>query len=218
MSVDEKDRSYKPWTVIPWDSPERTLPLIPEELIQIDDPVGVASSAGFLGHADIAYVASRVLLLGTRTTQHLGLYMAAQVVEKYLKAILCQDPSRLPRRSHKLSELALLVARTHPEFGDAAFVGLCERLEPLDKAGRYPDVPLAGWRFSLTLITFLDEFVVRCRRILIGPSGGTYNWIRAAAWNDPYGFVARLLSERSVHYRELINDFPPASALHVQRY
>lgn len=140
------------------------------------------SVAGMLNHAENSYLACRVLFLGSQVLHPPALYMAAQTIEKFLKAILLFRGEE-PGLTHNIAALARSAG---DPFDDREFVAVCEDLGPFEVAGRYDDGhDYVAWRYSLDLLSLLDVFVVQARWQINTVPDGYEN--RAA----------RLLSEQS---------------------
>lgn len=128
---------------------------------------------GLVTYAEMSYVACRILMLASRSTTLPALYFAGQTVEKYLKAVWLEKAGTKRKTGHKIAKLACRIAQRFPElaeFGDPEFLKVCERLEPFDEAGRYPDNAIKQWGVHLHLLTFLDTFVTHCRQITGSPT------------------------------------------------
>jgi HEPN domain-containing protein len=153
------------------------------------------SVEGFMEYADQAYIGCRVLMLASEAVHPAALFLAGQVLEKYMKAILLSRgrtfkqvmaAARAPKElrianGHYLEGLANGIG---DEFADKEFIEVCRRLQPFETAGRYPDHSLDGWMYTLQLLTFLDEFVLHGRE-LIGRHP-MHNYVREVAEQDTY--------------------------------
>jgi hypothetical protein len=175
------------WTYYPW------LSAIPRHL-RFDELLETQPSSSkrgdwlpdFIQYADMSYLACRILMISSTTVHPAALYMAGQTIEKYMKAVLLRLGQKVPH-THNLTRLAGKVCHALADagngegasmFADAEFLNLCEHLARFDIAGRYQPEGIAGWRYSLNLLSFLDEFVVRCRG-MIGIASNTSNIVGA---------------------------------------
>ena len=166
--------SRKPdWTYYPWALPGGPPVTAPVALNWHDLVITQPSNArptptlqGMMQYADMSYLSCRILMLSSTAVHPVALYMAGQTIEKYLKAVLLTRQPHVPR-THKLTKLA---AQAGAPFANQEFLQMCQHLEIFDIAGRYDDHALAGWKYSLNLLAFLDAFVARCREILQVPS------------------------------------------------
>jgi HEPN domain-containing protein len=169
------------WVYHDWNSGQPRK-LVAEELVRVEmaSAEGKPTAEGFWKHADISYLACRLLFLAGEATHHAALYMAAQTVEKYLKAILLAQATwkthtepdkkvdykriRAALGKHDLRRLAELVRGV---FEEPEFIAFCEILDPFEIAGRYDDGHLyAGWAYSINVLSVLDRFVALCRKEL----------------------------------------------------
>jgi HEPN domain-containing protein len=165
-----------------WDSHD-ALPLRADDvLITIHQPSPPVTAEGLMLYADMSYLACRILFLASTTLHAEALYCASQVMEKYMKAILLTRGA--PHRN--IHALVPLAERLGGEFTDPEFLTLCARLQNFAVAGRYPDHRLAAWSYPLALLTFLDSFVVRCRRLANRPAA-SFNVIRAPLAQETQG-------------------------------
>ena len=90
--------------------------------------------------------------------------MAAQTIEKYLKAILLDRGRNIGGHRHDI--VALCKAVGDP-FTDVEFLAVCDSLSPFEIAGRYDDGhELENWEYSANLLSLLDVFAVRCRALI----------------------------------------------------
>jgi HEPN domain-containing protein len=143
-------------------------------MISDDRSTADPSVGGMLKHAEISYVATRVLFLSSEVLHPPALYMGAQTIEKGLKAILLHRDEKV-ERNHKLVALA---ERVGDPFNDAEFLALCTSLEPFEIAGRYDDGhDYESWRYSLDLLSLLDVFIVRIRSMIDRTPDGYVNRI-----------------------------------------
>lgn len=156
------------WVYHDWISGELRK-LVAEDLLRVRkaSAKGEATVEGFWRHADVSYIACRILFLTSEATHRAALYMAAQTVEKYLKAILLASKrlsgQETRRKRHKLKELAEKAGR--PFEGE--FRNFCEILEPFEVAGRYDDGhDYTGWEYSINVLSLLDWFVAVSRNVL----------------------------------------------------
>jgi len=124
----------------------------------------------WLRFMEIAYMSCRVLMIGSSFLHPEGFYCAAQTIERGMKAIMMHRGLNRPKgkHGHDLKELATILGG---EFSDPQFIELCRRLTVFQEAGRYPDSDLSHFVYPLTILTFLDGFVVRCRELCGKPRG-----------------------------------------------
>jgi HEPN domain-containing protein len=175
------------WTYYPWQT-SAAVQLKFDDLV-ITQPSSLERGdwlPDFIVYADMSYLACRILMISSITVHPAALYMASQTIEKYMKALLLSVGQTEVPRTHNLTTLASRVCSAIANsgadqaigdlFSEGEFLKLCEQLKKFDIAGRYPPQGLAGWRYSLNLLTFLDEFVARCRA-LIGIAHNTPNTI-----------------------------------------
>jgi len=166
----EKHRESE-WRIHQWESPIWK-PLRLADILRLQRGTPAKPSvAGMIKHAEISYLSCRILFLSSQSVHAASLYMAAQTIEKYLKAILL-DRRKSDRRGHNLVTLANAVGEP---FTDHQFLALCESLSPFEVAGRYDDGhDLETWLYSLDLLSLLDVFAWRCRGMIkTTPTGYT---------------------------------------------
>ncbi len=133
------------------------------------------SVAGMLWHAEVSYMACRILFLASEEVHPAALYMAAQTIEKYLKAVLVSRGEQTRGHGH---DLVALVEAAGGDFIDTNFRGVCESLNDFEVAGRYADGhDLAAWHYGLDLLSLLDVFAVRCRALIAPLPQGYVNHI-----------------------------------------
>ncbi len=181
--------------------------------------------ADFIYYAEMSYLACRILMISSVTVHPAALYMASQTIEKYMKALLLRLRKKVPR-IHQLTKLTKEVRKAFADsnvdpalakaFADEEFLMLCEHLEKFEAAGRYPPEGLAGWQYSLNVLAFLDEFIIRCRN-LIGIGNNTPNIVRNLLTQEPAGNVvmaaAIAAAQDNNHYvDELLNPPLPSKA------
>lgn len=153
-----------PWEIFEWVTLRRK-PLRREEIIpQITRGSRQAPTVlGMLKHAEISYLACRILFLASKHVHPAALYMAAQAIEKHLKAVLLARGKRYTT-SHDIVGLARLAGG---EFLDPEFTAVCEDLRDFQVAGRYDDGhDLETWTYSIDLLALLDVFAYRCRALI----------------------------------------------------
>lgn len=138
--------------------------------------------AGMLWHAEVSYMACRILFLASEEVHPTALYMAAQTIEKYLKAILIARGEPQQARGHDLVGLCDAIGG---EFIDAEFRATCESLTDFEVAGRYADGhDLEAWRYGLDLLSLLDVFAVRCRSLMEPAPEGYVNRVARLLQQD----------------------------------
>jgi HEPN domain-containing protein len=220
------------WSYIPWLSSER-IALRFSELLETQ-PAQVTFGnklPDFIRYAEMSYLACRILMISSMAVHPPALYMAGQTVEKYLKALLLklhQDPPK----THNLRKLAgrvhasllefPVVQQAAGRFDDIEFLRLCDHLGHFDNAGRYPPEKIGRWRYSLNLLAFLDEFVVRCRE-LIGVSRNTPNVVAELLEQEPNDnlvMAAAITAVRDNNHRveELLTPPLPSKAVLSQAF
>lgn len=222
MTTQETRWTYYPWlTSVP-------VPLKFADLLETQ-PSSIERGdwlPDFIHYAEMSYLACRILMIASTTVHPTALYMASQTMEKYMKALLLRTGQKEVPRTHNLTNLARRVhgALTNRSvdrsiadlFADQEFLKLCEHLKKFDIAGRYPPEGLAGWRYSLNLLSFLDEFVVRCRG-LIGIARNTPNTVGAlltqdTANNTVMAAAVTAVRDNNHHLDALLNPPLPSTA------
>ena len=158
-----KEELESEWRIHQWESPIWK-PLRLGDILRLQRGTPAKPSvAGMIKHAEISYLSCRILFLSSRSVHAASLYMAAQTIEKYLKAILL-DREEPFRHGHNLVALAEAVGKP---FTDHEFLAVCESLAPFEVAGRYDDGhDLEAWGYTLDLLSLLDVFAVRCRAMV----------------------------------------------------
>lgn len=172
------------WTYYPWTDPA-SVQLRFADLIETQPPLLTYKDRlpDFVQYADMSYLACRILMISSITVHPAALYMASQTIEMYMKVLLLKLREEIPR-THRLTRIATQVydalakSSVDPSitslFANEEFLKLCTHLQKFAVGGRYPPKDMAGWRYTLNLLAFLDEFVVQCRA-LIGISRNTPN-------------------------------------------
>ncbi len=158
-----------PWEYVHWITGDPRL-LKAKDLFEIKKGEPRPPSAlGYWRHADISYLACRLLFLAGEALHHAALYMAAQTVEKYLKAILLALGKSVGDASLRTHNLRRLAQEAGPPFNERPFADFCGILSPFEIAGRYDDGhDYAGWRYSINVLAVLDRFVAVSRKTLAG--------------------------------------------------
>jgi HEPN domain len=178
---------------------------VDEILTAENAPQETVTTDGYIQYGDIAYLSCRILMLASMAVHPEALYCASQTIEKYMKAILISRAESVRGRGHDLVRLSRAL---QGEFLDSQFVLICERLAPFEEAGRYPDNTVPAWEYDLSLLTFLDGFVVHARAAA-GMSPGCINLVKYLLTQDASGnpvlaAAVQAVREQNRHIAELL--------------
>lgn len=132
----------------------------------------------WLMYMEMAYMSCRLLLISSTVLHLEAFYCAAQTLERGMKAVITHRGLDV-LKGQKGHDLPALAESLGDDFNEAEFIELCRRLQSFQEAGRYPDNDVSHFAYPLSILTFLDGFVVRCRA-LCGNLAGSSSWTSIA--------------------------------------
>lgn len=121
-----------------------TLHIDVDAIIGLQPPPRLAETKPYhagqlIDFADADYVLFRVLALAD--VQREAMFHLQQLTEKYLKSIILASGLQYQRK-HGLPYLLGLAASCHAVLGDRSMALFCDRLDPYQKWGHYPEMTL----------------------------------------------------------------------------